>query len=159
MLNKWIGIGRLTKDPELRYTNSGKAVCNFTLAAESGFGNKQSTEFIDMVAWQKTAENVAKYLGKGSTVYVEGKLEIRKNKKSDRTYVNPEVVVRNIIFLTAKVETEEKDAEKLKEEAKRDLDERRGKTKDNKEDEELDDSFDKEDYEEEFDEDDFDVPF
>lgn len=153
MLNKFIGIGRLTKDPELRYTNSGKPVCNFTLAVEDGYGDNRSTQFIDCVAWSKTGENIAKYTAKGRLVYIEGVLKIRRNKEGDRVYVNPEITVRRIQFLGGK--KADKTTDEVRKEAKKDLDKRRGKTTD----EDVDDSFDKEEYEGDFDEEDFDVPF
>ena len=56
MLNKVILMGRLTRDPELRYTGSGTAVANFSLAVESGYGDSKKTDFINCVAWSKTAE-------------------------------------------------------------------------------------------------------
>lgn len=79
MLNRIILIGRLTRDPELRYTPGGTAVTRFTLAVDRR-PNKQGereTDFIDIVTWQKTAETCANYLGKGRLVAVEGRLQIR----------------------------------------------------------------------------------
>ncbi|KJS18172.1 MAG: single-stranded DNA-binding protein [Peptococcaceae bacterium BRH_c4b] len=79
MLNKVILIGRLTRDPELRYTPSGTPVAKFTLAVDRR-PNKQGereADFIDIVTWQKTAETCANYLGKGRLVAVEGRLQIR----------------------------------------------------------------------------------
>jgi single-strand DNA-binding protein len=79
MLNKIILIGRLTRDPELRYTPSGTPVAKFTLAVDRR-ANKQGekeADFIDIVTWQKTAETCANYLGKGRLVAVEGRLQIR----------------------------------------------------------------------------------
>ena len=75
MLNRIILIGRLTKDPELRYTPSGVAVAKFTLAVDRNFKNQQGekeTDFINIVVWQKQAENVANYLLKGKLAAVEG---------------------------------------------------------------------------------------
>ena len=103
MLNKSILIGRLVQDPELRYTDEGTPVCNFSLAVERGFTNRdgeKETDFIDVVAWRKTAETSAKYLKKGRMVAVSGRLQIRKNTGKDgRTFVNPEVVAENVKFL------------------------------------------------------------
>ena len=83
MLNKCILIGRLTRAPELRYTNEGTPVCNFNLAVERDFANRdgdKETDFIDVVAWRKTGENVAEYLTKGKMVAVTGRLQINKNE-------------------------------------------------------------------------------
>ena len=80
MLNKAILIGRLTADPNLRYTQSGNAVANFTLAVDRPFTNQgggKETDFIDIVTWRKLAEIVASNLEKGRLVAVEGRLQIR----------------------------------------------------------------------------------
>ena len=78
-VNKVILIGNLTRDPELRYTPSGAAVCEFTLALNRNWMSKQGekrdeTCFIDVVCWARTAENCAEYLKKGRQTYVEGRL-------------------------------------------------------------------------------------
>jgi single-strand DNA-binding protein len=103
MLNTVILIGRLTRDPDQRYTPNGVAVTKFTLAVDRGFTNKQGekeTDFIDVVVWQKLAENCASYLGKGRLVAVEGRLQIRSydDKEGIRRKV-AEVVARNVKFL------------------------------------------------------------
>lgn len=80
MLNKAILIGRLVADPQLRYTGSGNAVTNFTLAVDRPFVNQsgeKGTDFIDIVTWRKLAEVVANNLEKGRLVAVEGRLQIR----------------------------------------------------------------------------------
>ena len=98
MLNKTILIGRLVREPELRYTDSGKAVCNFTLAVDRSYGD--DTDFIDVVTWQKQAESCAEHLNKGRLVAVDGRLQIRKSQgKNGKTYINPEVVANNVKFL------------------------------------------------------------
>ncbi|MFW5991899.1 MAG: single-stranded DNA-binding protein [Halanaerobiaceae bacterium] len=104
MLNKIILIGRLVRDPELRYTSSGTPVSNFTLAVERSYTNKQGerdVDFIKIVTWRKLAETCAHHLGKGRLVAVEGSLQIRKrqSEKDGRTYINPEVVADNVRFL------------------------------------------------------------
>lgn len=103
MLNTIILIGRLTRDPELRFTPSGAAVTKFALAVDRGFTNQQGereTDFIDIVAWQKLAENCANHLGKGRLVAVEGRLQIRsyEDKEGVRRKA-AEVVARNVKFL------------------------------------------------------------
>ncbi|MFW6381952.1 MAG: single-stranded DNA-binding protein [Bacillota bacterium] len=102
MLNKIILIGRLVRDPELRYTGSGTPVCNFTLAVERNYTNRdgdRDVDFIPVVTWQKLAENCAQHLGKGRLVAVDGRLQIRKSEKENRTYINPEVVAQDVRFL------------------------------------------------------------
>nr|DAH61973.1 MAG TPA: Single strand binding protein [Caudoviricetes sp.] len=77
-MNKIILIGRLTKDPDLRYTPNGAAVCTFTLAVDRPFsGDKKEADFINIVVWNKAGENAAKYLAKGRQAAIEGRLQIR----------------------------------------------------------------------------------
>ena len=86
MLNKVILIGRLTRDPELRYTPSGHPVANFTLACDRPFKNAQGereADFIDVAAWRKLAEIVSQYVGQGQLLAVEGRLEIRSYTGTD----------------------------------------------------------------------------
>ncbi len=105
MLNKVILIGRLTQDPELRYTPSGMQVASFTLALNRRYNNRQGekvdeTTFIDIVVWQKLAELCANYLGKGRLVAVEGRLQSRsyEDKQGVRRKV-VEVVATDVRFL------------------------------------------------------------
>lgn len=104
MLNKIILTGRLTKDPELRYTNSGTAVTNFTIAVDRKFKNAQGereTDFIDIVSWGKLAETCTQHIGRGRLIGVAGRLQINKNKADNgRTYINPEVVAEEVTFLS-----------------------------------------------------------
>ena len=80
MINKWIGMGRLTADPELRQTQSGVSSCNITVAVQRDFtdgsGERQS-DFISVVAWRQTAEFICKYFGKGNMIAIEGQLRTR----------------------------------------------------------------------------------
>ncbi|NLM97670.1 MAG: single-stranded DNA-binding protein [Halanaerobiaceae bacterium] len=102
MLNHIILIGRLTRDPEMRYTSNGTAVTNFTLAVERNYTNQQGerdVDFINIVTWRKLAENCAQHLGKGRLVAVDGSLHIRKSESNGRTYINPEVVANDVRFL------------------------------------------------------------
>jgi single-strand DNA-binding protein len=102
MLNRIVLIGRLTRDPNLRYTNNGTPVCNFTLAVERNYTNKQGerdVDFINIVTWRGLAENCAKHLGKGRLVGVDGSLQIKKSENNNRTYINPEVNADNVRFL------------------------------------------------------------
>jgi single-strand DNA-binding protein len=103
MLNNVVLIGRLTKDPELRYTPSGQAVTTFTLAVDRGYQNQQGqkeTDFINIVTWAKQAENVAKFMKKGRLVAVEGRIQTRnyENNEGKKVYVT-EVVGENVKFL------------------------------------------------------------
>lgn len=102
MLNHIVLIGRLTRDPEMRYTSNGIAVTSFTLAVQRNYANQQGereVDFINIVTWRKLAEHCAQYLSKGRLVAVEGSLQIRKNESGGRTYINPEVVADNVRFL------------------------------------------------------------
>ncbi|MDF9407050.1 MAG: Single-stranded DNA-binding protein ssb [Pelotomaculum sp. PtaB.Bin013] len=102
MLNKVILIGRLTKEPDLRYTTSGIAVAKFTLAVDRRFSKDREKEadFIDIVVWQKQAETCANYLGKGRLVAVEGRLQIRSYDDSQGIRRKAaEVVAENVRFL------------------------------------------------------------
>lgn len=102
MLNKWEGMGRLTKDPELRRTPSGTAVATFGIAVDRDFKGKdgeRETDFIDIVAWRQTAEFVSKHFTKGRMAVVEGRLQIRDytNKDGQKRRV-AEIVADNIYF-------------------------------------------------------------
>lgn len=92
-------VGRLTKDPELKQTNSGKSVCQFTLAVNRPYG--EDTDFITCVSWNKTAENLAKYMQKGSRVGVEGAIQNNSYEDSNGTkkYVTF-VMVERLHFLS-----------------------------------------------------------
>ena len=81
-MNKVVLTGNLTRDPELKYLDSGKAVCNFTLAVKDRF-NKDKTDFIDCTAWNKTAEISGEYLKKGNKVAVAGSLSTRSYENKD----------------------------------------------------------------------------
>ena len=103
-MNKAILIGRLTRDPELRYTSSNRAVCQFTVAIDRPFTNQatgnREADFINIVAWDKTGENVGKYMTKGRLIAVEGRIQTRNydNNEGKRTYVT-EVIASNVEFL------------------------------------------------------------
>ena len=102
MLNSVTLMGRLTRDPELKHTQSGTAVVSFTLAVDRDFksadGTKE-TDFIDCVAWRNTAEFVSKYFSKGKMAVVSGRLQIREwTDKEGGKRRSAEVVVDNIYF-------------------------------------------------------------
>ena len=102
MLNKIILMGRLTRDPELRRTQTGTAVASFSLAVDRDYkakGAEKETDFIDIVAWRNTAEFVSKYFAKGRMAVVEGRLQVRTytDKEGNNRRV-AEVVADNIYF-------------------------------------------------------------
>lgn len=109
-MNKWIGKGRLTRDPEVRYTQSGKAVASFTIACnrqmKKGSDGKQTADFINCVAWGGIAQTVSNYLTKGREVLVEGRLQTRSYEAKDgsKRYVT-EVVVSNLEFCGKREDT------------------------------------------------------
>jgi single-strand DNA-binding protein len=103
MLNHITIMGRLTKDVELRRTNTGTPVASFTLAVDRDFADKQSgekeTDYIEVVAWRNTAEFVSKYFAKGRMAVVSGRLQIRKwTDKDGNKRSTAEVVADNVYF-------------------------------------------------------------
>ena len=103
MINKAILMGRLTRDPELRHTGSGTPVCSFSIAIDNGYGENRQTDFINCVAWNKTAEFVEKYFTKGRMVVVSGALQIRNyTDKDGNKRRNAEVIANNVYFADSK---------------------------------------------------------
>ena len=104
-VNKVILIGNLGRDPELRYTQGGQGVANFTLATNERWrdkdgNNQERTEWHRIVVWGKTAENCAQYLQKGRSVYVEGRLQTREwEDKEGAKRQTTEIVAQNVTFL------------------------------------------------------------
>lgn len=103
MLNHIVLMGRLTRDPELRYTQSQIPVSSFSLAVDRDFGGKdgaeRQTDFIDIVAWRQTAEFVSKYFTKGSMAVVSGRLQIRDwTDRDGNKRRSAEVVADNVYF-------------------------------------------------------------
>ena len=113
MLNKIFIMGRLTRDPELRRTQSGIAVTSFSLAVDRDFktqSGEKETDFIDVVAWRATAEFVAKYFTKGRMAVVEGRLQMRDwTDKEGNKRRNAEVLADNIYFGDSKKDTDDRD--------------------------------------------------
>src|SRR5699024_8161585 len=99
-------VGRLTKDPDLRYTPNGVAVANFTLAVNRPFTNQQGNrdaDFINCVVWRRPAENLANYMSKGSQVGVDGRVQTRTFEGQDgKTVFVTEVVADSVQFLESK---------------------------------------------------------
>ncbi len=102
MLNRIVLVGNLTKDPELRYTPAnGVAVASFTVAVNRRFSQKKETDFIPIVVWRAQAENCAKYLGKGSMVAIDGRLQIRSYEdREGQKRTIAEVVADSVQFLS-----------------------------------------------------------
>lgn len=105
-MNNWNGIGRLVKDPELRYTPSGVAICTFTIAVDRQFTNQQGereADFIPVVCYRALAELCSNYISKGAQVGITGSLRTRSfdNKEGKRVYTW-EIVAENVKFLSPK---------------------------------------------------------
>ena len=102
-------MGRLTRDPELRYTAQGAPVTSFTLAVDRDYqsgGSERQTDFIDVVAWKATAEFVSKYFSKGSMAIVTGRLQIRDwEDKNGNKRTAFEIVAEEVSFCGSKAET------------------------------------------------------
>lgn len=104
-MNKVVLIGRLSREPELRHTTSGTPVCQINIAINRPVsqGSEPQTDFINVVLWNKQAENVAKYVTKGGQVAVEGRIQTRsyENSEGKKTFVT-EVIANNVEFLQTK---------------------------------------------------------
>lgn len=115
MLNRIVIIGRLTRDPEMRQTPSGTAVCTFTLAVDRSFksaNGERETDFIPVVAWRQLGENCAQYLAKGKLAAVDGRLQLRRYEDKDESKrTAAEVVADNVRFLSPKSEPSVNDSE------------------------------------------------
>ena len=101
-MNKVILVGRLTRDPEVRYTQTGKAVASFSVAVDHGFGDNKRADFIPIVVWDKLAEVCGNNLTKGRRILVEGRLQISEYEKDGQKRRSAEVVAQNIEFLDTK---------------------------------------------------------
>ncbi|WP_432788205.1 single-stranded DNA-binding protein [Lactiplantibacillus plantarum] len=110
MINRSVLVGRLTRDPELRYTNGGAAVATFTIAVNRQFTNQNGeheADFISCVIWRKAAENFTNFTHKGSLIGIDGHIQTRnyENQQGTRIYVT-EVVVDNFSLLESRAESE-----------------------------------------------------
>jgi single-strand DNA-binding protein len=106
LINRVVLAGRLTRDPELKYTPNGVAVANFTLAVNRPFKSQSGdseADFINCVVWRKPAENLANYMSKGSLVGVDGRVQTRSfdNQEGKKVYVT-EIVADSVQFLESK---------------------------------------------------------
>lgn len=99
-LNHCVFIGNLGADPELKTTNTGKSVVSFSIAVTEKYKETTHTEWVRVVAWEKLADNCAKFLAKGRPVCVEGKMVTRtyEDKQGVKRYAT-EIVARNVVFL------------------------------------------------------------
>ena len=105
-MNKAILIGRLTRDPEIRYTQTNRAVAQFAIAIDRPFTNQEGekeADFLNIVVWDKQAENAGKYIHKGSKVAIEGRIQSRsyENEKGEKRYTT-EIIASHIQFLDSK---------------------------------------------------------
>ena len=105
MINQCNFIGRLGRDPEIRYTQSGKAVASFSIACSEKRGGEEATEWVNVVAWEKLAEICGQYLAKGSLVFISGRMQTRKwQDKEGGTRYTTEIVAREMQMLSPKGE-------------------------------------------------------
>ncbi len=114
MINSVVLVGRLANDPEMRYTPSGMPIANFRLAVDRGRksdSGKEQTDWLNIVAFQKTAELVAQYLDKGSLVGIEGRIQSRSWEGQDgKKNYSVEIVANNVRFLESKAEADRRRA-------------------------------------------------
>lgn len=107
MINRVVLVGRLTRDPELRYTQGGAAVANFTVAVNRTFKNAQGereADFINCIIWRKAAENFVNFTKKGSLVGIEGHIQTSSYQKDGRTVYRTDINVDNFSLLESKNE-------------------------------------------------------
>ena len=102
MINNFIGIGRTTKDIDLRYSQNGTAIANFTIAITRRF-DKEKTDFIRCIAFKKTAELIAQYVKKGNQIGIEGSIQTGSYQdKEGKTVYTTDVIVNNVQFLESR---------------------------------------------------------
>lgn len=114
MINNTILVGRLTRDADLKHTGSGIAVASFTVAVERSFTNQngeKEADFINVVAWRKTAEIISNYTQKGSMIGIKGRIQTRNytNNEGRKVYIT-EVVAEEVQLLSRKNENQEPSA-------------------------------------------------
>lgn len=101
-MNVFMGTGNLTRDAELRYTNSGTPVCNFTFAMNEKFKDTENVTFVDCVAWGKYGESINEYLTKGKKIGVVGKLNQKHYEKDGVQHSRYEITAREVEYLSPK---------------------------------------------------------
>lgn len=117
MTNLWVGIGRLVAKPELRYTSSNIANTRFTIAIDRPFTSdgEKNTDFINCVAWRKTAENICNFMDKGSQIAIEGRIQTNNyTDKDGNNRTSFEVMTSNVQFLGSKRTNDETTTESVK---------------------------------------------
>lgn len=98
-------VGRLGADPEMRYTANGKAVTSFSVATDSGYGERKTTEWFRCIAWEKTAEAVAQYVRKGSLVMAVGRMQTRSwEDQQGQKRSTTELIADRVQFLDSKAD-------------------------------------------------------
>ena len=102
MINKAILVGRLGKDPDVRTTPNGKTVCKFSLATDSGFGDKRTTDWHNVVCFDRQAEFCRNYMRKGSLVYVEGRISTRQYEKDGIKQYITEILANTVQSLSTR---------------------------------------------------------
>lgn len=112
-MNSFIGIGNLTKEPEIRYTNNNLKVATITIA----INRKEEADFIDCVAFDKKADIIEQYLHKGNKVAVEGRLQTNMYEKDGKKYKSMNILINNIEFLNTNNKVVEEDGIKKEDEA------------------------------------------
>jgi len=111
-LNKVMIIGNVGQEPEMRYTASGQSVTSFSVACNTKFGENDTTEWVNVIAWKKLAETCNQYLQKGQQVYVEGRLQTDNwEDKDGGKHYRTKVVAYSVIFLGQRKEREAADLE------------------------------------------------
>lgn len=104
MINSVVLMGRLTRNPELKQTDKGTLVCSFSVAVDNGYGENKKTDFINCVAWNKTAEFVSKYFTKGQMIALAGRISTRTWDDNGTTRYATEVSVREVDFCGSKAD-------------------------------------------------------
>ena len=99
MINRVTILGRLVDTPDIRTTTAGTFYARATIANEQIYKEKKHTNFVEVLAWGGLAQNFANYCQKGRKILVDGRLEIKKNKQGETTYVNTTIIAENIDFL------------------------------------------------------------
>lgn len=111
MINRTVLVGRLTKDPEIRYTQSGMAVANFTMAVNRQFTNangEREADFISCIVWRKAAENFCNFTHKGSLVGIDGRIQTSSYEKEGQRVYATQVVVDNFSLLEPKQQSQQR---------------------------------------------------
>lgn len=113
MFNSATLIGRLTKAPELKKTQNDKSVCNFTIAVDRRF-DREKTDFLSIVAWNKTAEFVCSYFHKGDAIGVLGRIETRSYEKDGVSHIVTEIVADEVFFTGGKTSGKDEKPDAIK---------------------------------------------